>query len=70
MSDQLPAAFPARLIALRESTGLSQSETARRAGISRQAYRKLEDGTSVPTMPTLLALATALDISPRKFFAK
>lgn len=69
MPNPLPEPFPARLTALRERAGLSQSEIARRAGISRQAYRKLEDGTSIPSMDTLVKLAEALGISPRKFFA-
>ncbi len=51
-----PTATAARIRAERERLGLSQSEAARRAGMSRRAYRLLET-TANPTLATLEALA-------------
>lgn len=66
MSDPLPNEFPARLVALRERAGLSQSELARRASLSRQQIRNYEAGASEPTISALIALAAALGCKPRK----
>jgi transcriptional regulator with XRE-family HTH domain len=45
---------------LREALGLSQTELARRAGVSKAAVSQLEAGTSNPTVETVWALAQAL----------
>ncbi len=46
----------------RLSKGLSQSEVAANAGISRPAYRKIETGESEPRVSTLQNIAQALDV--------
>jgi len=48
------------LARLRGQMGLSQAEVAEKAGISRQAYRSLEQGEAEPRVATLQALAVAL----------
>ncbi|MCA1981396.1 helix-turn-helix domain-containing protein [Nocardioides nematodiphilus] len=46
----------------RESSQLTQEDVASRAGVSVQMVRRLEAGTSNPTLGTLHAVTTALDI--------
>src|SRR5690606_15807355 len=50
------------LARIRAQKGLSQSEVAEKAGISRQAYRSLEVGGSEPRPQTLEAVAAALRV--------
>jgi Zn-dependent peptidase ImmA (M78 family)/DNA-binding XRE family transcriptional regulator len=47
----------------REAKSLSQEELAKRVGISRVGYRKIETQISLPRVSTLKALAEALSIS-------
>ncbi len=47
----------------REAKGLSQEELAKRVGISRVGYRKIETQISLPRVSTLKALAEALSIN-------
>lgn len=50
-----------RLRQLRRDRNLSQEELARALGISRQAIIALEQGTSLPSLPVLVALLRTLD---------
>src|SRR5262245_43787689 len=54
--------FAERLAAIRESRGLLRSELARAAGISGAQVTRLEQGIRQPTLPTLQALARALEV--------
>ncbi|MEV7787001.1 helix-turn-helix transcriptional regulator [Streptomyces sp. NPDC088106] len=47
----------------RTECGLSQSELARRAGMTQPQVSNIEGGDSVPTLPLLTRLAKALDAS-------
>ncbi|MER7748282.1 helix-turn-helix transcriptional regulator [Streptomyces bacillaris] len=47
----------------RAALGLSQTELARRAGMSQPQISNIEGGDSVPTLALLSRLATALDAS-------
>ncbi|MGW0824214.1 helix-turn-helix domain-containing protein [Streptomyces sp. NPDC002845] len=47
----------------RTELGLSQSELARRAGMTQPQISNIEGGDSVPTLPLLTRLAKALDAS-------
>jgi transcriptional regulator with XRE-family HTH domain len=47
----------------RVELGLSQSELARRAGMTQSQISTIEGGDSVPTLPLLTRLAKALDAS-------
>ncbi|MFI1420174.1 helix-turn-helix domain-containing protein [Streptomyces sp. NPDC020731] len=47
----------------RTGLGLSQSELARRAGMTQPQISNIEGGDSVPTLPLLTRLAKALDAS-------
>lgn len=47
----------------RTDLGLSQSELARRAGMTQPQISTIEGGDSVPTLPLLTRLAKALDAS-------
>lgn len=58
-----PSVIAANLRRLRQSRVLTQEGLAERAGLSRVGYRKIEGGVSVPRADTLMALASALDVS-------
>src|SRR5882757_9756375 len=47
----------------RTALGLSQTEVARRAGMTQSQISTIEGGDSVPTLPLLTRLAKALDAS-------
>ena len=47
----------------RVALGVSQAELARRAGMTQPQISHIEGGDSVPTLPLLTRLATALDAS-------
>lgn len=46
----------------RERAGLSQTELARRAGLAKSTLSQLESGTGNPSVETLWALGTALNV--------
>lgn len=54
----------------REERGFSLGELARRSGLSKQTLSKLEQGLGNPTIETLGAVAEALDVPSRRFFAE
>jgi transcriptional regulator with XRE-family HTH domain len=51
------AALGGRLVALREAAGLTQAELARRAGLVRSFYARVESGRHNPSVGTLLKIA-------------
>lgn len=51
-----------RLRAARERTGLTQEETADRAGISRRSYRTIESGAAAARATTLFNIARSLGL--------
>lgn len=53
---------------LRESKGLSLTEAAARAGLSKSALSKVETAQISSPISTLLAIAGALDVHLRRFF--
>ncbi|EHR60757.1 helix-turn-helix domain-containing protein [Saccharomonospora cyanea] len=57
------AAIAASLQRERQRAGLSLTELARRAGIAKSTLSQLESGTGNPSVETIWALSTALDIS-------
>lgn len=59
--------FAARLNRPREEAGLSQYELAKRTGLTRQTFSRLEMGQSVPTWPTVQLLARALGVDCTAF---
>jgi len=60
--------FAVRLRALRETAGLSQSETARRLGIRQPSYALWETYNVALKPEQLVALADALGVSVDQFF--
>lgn len=60
--------FGERLKELRESQGISQSELARRIGVSRSAICNYENGRrEKPSAPVVYAIAEALNVTPKDF---
>ncbi len=57
-----------RLRNIRRAKNLSQEELARQLGVSRQAIIALEQGTSLPSLPVVMALLRALDIPFTELF--
>lgn len=58
-----PEWFAGRLRELREAAGLTQTELAIAAGLTRSGIAGLEMGARYPAWETALALATALAVS-------
>lgn len=65
---QVAAGLAKAIRAHREGGGLPQEALAARAHVSVQMIRRLEAGTANPTLGTLHAITTALDISWRDLF--
>lgn len=63
MDTALAKTIGAAAAAARKRLGLTQSDVAERAGISFEFYARIERGTTLPSAPTLVALADALGIS-------
>ncbi|MFD0690544.1 XRE family transcriptional regulator [Actinomadura fibrosa] len=59
---ELIARIAASIRRERERAGLSQTELARRAGLAKSTLSQLEAGTGNPSVETLWALGTALDV--------
>ena len=58
----------ANLRRIREAKGLSQSQVAELAGISRIAYRNIENGNSTPKVSTLQNIASGVDVKLQDLF--
>ncbi|WP_037627656.1 XRE family transcriptional regulator [Streptomyces aureus] len=58
----LAASVGSRLKELREARGVSLSALARRSGVGKATLSELESGRRNPTLETLYALTTALDV--------
>ena len=58
----------ANLRRIREAKGLSQSQVAELAGISRIAYRNIENGNSTPKVSTLQSIASGVDVKLQDLF--
>lgn len=58
-----PIAVGTRLRLARQVLGLSQQEFGRRAGIGKQAMNNIEKGRNFPTLPNLVALCEAHDVT-------
>lgn len=52
--------LPRSLIAARITAGMTQKELAEKSGIRQSNISRIENGSCVPTLPTLMALAKAL----------
>jgi transcriptional regulator with XRE-family HTH domain len=59
--------FAGRLRELREGAGLTQTELAGRAGLTREGVAQLETGRRKPAWETVLALCQALECSCEAF---
>lgn len=62
--------FATRIRRLREEAGLSQTELARRVGISRQALTLIEQGKAIPRVDTALRLARVLQVDVEALFSE
>lgn len=62
------AGLGSRLRQLRAARGLSQESLARRAGIDRSFYSKIETGTMSPTVDKLFDVAAALQVHISELF--
>jgi len=56
-------ALPQSLRAARKALGYSQAALAKRVGITQSAISSFERGTTTPTIATLKALSSALEIT-------
>lgn len=61
---ELARAFGRELKRLRESSGLSQAELAKKADLNRTYISLLERGERQPTLSTLFSLAKSLGTKP------
>jgi transcriptional regulator with XRE-family HTH domain len=60
----------ARIRALREERGWSQSDLAQRAAVSRQLVSAVESGRHVPNVSAAIAIARALGVAVENLFAE
>jgi DNA-binding XRE family transcriptional regulator len=58
-----PRAVGARLRLTRQALRLTQTEFGRRAGISKSAMSNIENGRNFPTIPNVVGLSTAHDLT-------
>lgn len=63
MSDELGMSIGATARAAREAMGLTQAQVAELVGLVPLVYSRLERGKMLPSVPTLLRICEALDIS-------
>lgn len=63
MSDELGTTIGATARAAREAMGLTQAQVAERVNLVPLVYSRLERGKMLPSVPTLLRICDALDIS-------
>ncbi len=59
--------FGLKLRDLRQRAGLTQEQLSERAGVDRTTLARLETDVSVPTWPTVLALARTLGVKADDF---
>lgn len=59
-----------RLLDIRKSKGLTQSEVAERSGLSDRAYSDIERGTANMRVETLLGICSALNVTPNDILVK
>ena len=57
-----------RLRPLREASGLSQEELARKVGVSRQTIIAIERGKYLPSLPLALLLARVFSVRVEELF--
>lgn len=57
-----------RIGTLRKSRGLTQSELAERVGLDSRHVSRLETGKHYPSLDSLEAIASVLDVELREFF--
>lgn len=62
-------AFGQAVRGARVAQGIAQDEFASRAGVSRSHMGKIERGEHVPTLPLILKISTALNISAAELIA-
>lgn len=62
-------AFGQAVRAARVAQGVAQDEFAARAGVARSHMGKIERGQHVPTLPLILKIAAALQISAAELMA-
>lgn len=63
MSDELGTTIGATARAARETLGLTQAQVAEKVNLVPLVYSRLERGKMLPSVPTLLRICDALDIS-------
>jgi len=57
-----------RMRVIRIEKGLSQLELANMAGLSQSFYSSIESHKKIPTLKTLIRIASALQVTPGAFF--
>jgi transcriptional regulator with XRE-family HTH domain len=60
--------FGKRIKALRNERGLTLAQLGQRVGLSASYLSQVERGVTMPSLPRLTAIATALDVEVRFFF--
>lgn len=68
--DRLQAIMGRRMRAARKALGLTQTETARRIGLSAEFYARVERGKALPGAESLAKIADVLDISVDDLFGR
>ena len=61
--------LPKNVTSLRQKAGISQSELARKMGVSPPRISDIESGSSNPTLSTIQAIADVLCTTPSRLLA-
>ncbi len=68
MSEYLISGIGKHLKKLRKERKLKLTALAKSAGVSKGLVSKIENGRTIPSLPVLLSLINALDLTPGQFF--
>lgn len=68
MDTRLKSYLAGRLRSFRKQAGLTQAELAEKIGRTDEAISNIERGKSLPSIETMVSIATALELPLRDFF--
>lgn len=68
MAENVERQIGGRITEFRKERGLTQAQLAERVDVATETISRLERGSSIPSVKTLCAISSALDVDLRDFF--